>query len=100
MNVFLDDVREPPMGWDVARSMAECVELLKANEVEQLSLDHDLGEGLPTGLDMVDWLVANDVWPPVITVHTANPVGRQRMIATLQRYAPVHVRLIHVFNLK
>ena len=60
-----------------------------------MSLDHDLGEeaGVGCGNDVVVWLeneVGEGRWPrsiPQMTVHSANPVARARM---LQAIASIH----------
>jgi hypothetical protein len=98
MNVWLDDVREAPEGWVHVKTPEEAINLLRSGEVEEISLDHDLGLATPeaerTGYDVLAWLeeaVATDAWSfklPVIRVHSANPVGWRRMeqaIASIQR---------------
>jgi hypothetical protein len=63
-------------------------------KVEEADLDHDLSEkrscgiddGSKTGLDVVLWMEANNVWPPLGTrVHSLNPVGRRRMEEVIER---------------
>lgn len=56
MNVYVDDLRDCPEGFTIARTFEEAVTLLEQHEVDILSLDHDLGEDaegnlLPTGYD-------------------------------------------------
>lgn len=46
MKVFLGDCREAPECWVRSYTPKETIELLKFNEVEELSLDHDLGDAL------------------------------------------------------
>jgi len=43
VKVFLDDVREAPAGWIRCRTPDEVIVLLETGDVEELSLDHDLG---------------------------------------------------------
>jgi Cyclic-phosphate processing Receiver domain len=66
----------------------EAVELLKSGEVEELSLDHDLGlteeSGREqTGYDVLLWIeeqVATAGFrPPRLVVHSANPPAHERM---------------------
>jgi hypothetical protein len=98
MRVWLDEVRDAPQGWIHVTTPEEAIELLRSGEVEEISLDHDLGLATPeserTGYDVVVWLeeaVATGAWEhalPVIHVHSANPVGWRRMeqaIASIQR---------------
>jgi hypothetical protein len=100
VKVWLDDVRSAPGGWTHVTTPEEAIELLRSGEVEEVSLDHDLGlasaESERTGYDVLAWLeqtVATGTWEhevPVIRVHSANPVGWRRMeqaIASIQRLA-------------
>jgi hypothetical protein len=87
--VWLDDTREAPEGWIHVTTPEEAIELLRSGEVEEISLDHDLGlatsEAERTGYDVLVWLeeaVAIGAWNhalPVIRIHSANPVGQRRM---------------------
>ncbi len=88
MKVFLDDLRNPADGWEIARNAQECVAMLMTGRVTTLSLDHDLGEG-PTGNDVLKWIEQTvsespDFKVPTIFIHTSNTVGRQNMINTLK----------------
>lgn len=114
MNVYMDDVRKCPfIGWTVVRTVEECQRLLLTGEVEHLSLDHDMGaceecvkdnkhigdmQGDRTtfynwcphvldGTKLVYWMIENNVWPKEKPeVHSANPVGRDRMRGMIDRY--------------
>ena len=101
MRVWLDDLRNEPVGWVRCRTPDEVIRLLQTGRVEEISLDHDLGllggERERTGYDVVLWLereVAEGRWVfplPEISVHSANPVGRKRMaqaIASIRRMRP------------
>lgn len=102
MKVFLDDVRDPcdvpdlegPELWVVARTFEACIDLLEAGGVLEISLDHDLGTER-TGYHVAAWLeLAEQAGRPVPTtiyIHTANPIGRDRMCAALRRFADVRV---------
>lgn len=37
---------------------------------------------------VVLWLCEHDRWPPVVHVHTANPVGRDWLTGMARRYGP------------
>jgi len=95
MKIYLDDVREAPEGWVRTYTVAQTIDLLKdrANVVSHLSLDHDLGDdtNIGTGYDVLLWIEeAISVMPymlhyvPVITIHSANPVGRDRMMRAIE----------------
>ena len=84
MKVFLDDERETPEGWVRVYWPDEAIALLKTGKVEEISLDHDLGDDeRGTGYDVVLWVeeavVTQGFVPPRIKVHSANSSARQKM---------------------
>ncbi|MEJ2043219.1 MAG: hypothetical protein P8X74_22070 [Reinekea sp.] len=89
MKVFLDDERVPPEGWVLVRWPSEAIELLKKHEVQEISLDHDLGnDEIGTGYDVILWLEEQvaifNFLPPVITIHSANTSARRKMLAGVE----------------
>lgn len=97
MNIYLDDLRPCPERFVLAKDISECKVLIIGNDVNVLSLDHDLG-GEETGYDFVKWLVEigidnPNIYPKIIFLHTANPVGRRNMFELLKRYKPNSVKL-------
>jgi hypothetical protein len=103
MRIWLDDEQEARQswfpaseGWVHCRWPADVIEHLKTGKVEELSLDHDLGESdgahshPRTGYDVLTWLeneVGNGRWVhplPRVRLHTRNSVGRDRMRAALR----------------
>ncbi|HEX7642737.1 MAG TPA: cyclic-phosphate processing receiver domain-containing protein [Burkholderiaceae bacterium] len=93
MKVFLDDERETPEGWTRVYWPDEAIALLKAGQVEEVSLDHDLGDDeRGTGYDVILWIeeaVATQGFvPPRMVVHSANSSARRKMemgIASIMR---------------
>lgn len=98
MRLYVDDIRRCPDGWHLVRSVTEAIRILATMEVEEISLDHDIahykqvGEaGLSVAFDCnetyeaVAWYLA--LMPsdkrPIIHIHTANPVGEEKMRAIL-----------------
>ncbi|MBN8215731.1 MAG: hypothetical protein J0L75_03775 [Spirochaetes bacterium] len=86
MKIWLDDEREAPPGWLLAKAPHEVIGCLRTYKVEIISLDHDLGEVTSgTGYDVIVWIekevVTNGYIPPEIRIHTTNPVARLRMEA-------------------
>lgn len=90
MKLYLDDERPTPEGWNRAYTASEAIEHLKTGRVTHLSLDHDLGpQEAGTGYDVCLFVEQkvferafdfdNPFIPPVMVVHSANPVGRKRM---------------------
>lgn len=91
MRVWLDDLRKESEGWVRCFHSNEVIELLKAGEVEEMSLDHDLGLNEPSGMTVLDWLeeqvMINGFVPPLIYVHSANPSGAPKMRLVAKRIA-------------
>lgn len=57
MKVYLDDERTTPEGWVRVYWPDEAIELLKAGQVQEISLDHDLvNDERGTGYDVVAWI--------------------------------------------
>ena len=60
MKVFLDDDfedRRPPDGtWVRAATAAEAIRLLSTGQVAEISFDNDLGDGVPEGHTVLDWI--------------------------------------------
>lgn len=88
INLYVDDLRDCPSGFVVARTFQEAIQLLENHEVDMLSLDHDLGEDLqgnllPTGYDLVKYICEKGLRANKIYLHTDNPVGRENMYQTL-----------------
>jgi len=90
MNIFVDDERMPPAPewqWEVFRDCGKAIAAIVRNQgnIEILSLDHDMGQDVPTGYDIASWL-EKEVWtngmipPKILRVHSANPVGKQRIL--------------------
>ena len=70
-------MRETPVGWHRTYTVEETITFLGTRQVEELSLDNDLGEGFLEGYKVVDFLeeaVYNDITYliPVITIHSSN----------------------------
>lgn len=106
MRIWHDDVRRPPDDtWEWARTNKRAKALLLVNRelAEEISLDHDLGcenvdpdapdaiylagpsnEG--SGYDLVCWMIEQSLVPPIVTIHSWNPVGAQNMAARLNRF--------------
>lgn len=91
MNIWLDDERNPvdygKADWTWIKTAEEAIRLLNIGIVENISLDHDLGTEL-TGYDVaahIEKEAFNKNIPQLNWfIHTANPVGRKRMVASLE----------------
>jgi hypothetical protein len=99
LRVGLDDLlddRPAPPGWIHVTTAQAAIALIDQGDVIELSLDHDLGDDelAGKGIYVIDHIVeaqmvaGRDLWPrDGITVHSANPAGRDQMVRTIQRYA-------------
>ncbi len=86
MRVYLDDERATPEGWARVFWPDEAIALLETGRVQELSLDHDLGDDQRgTGYDVVLWIeeavALRGFRPPRMHVHSANSSARQKMLA-------------------
>ena len=94
MKIWLDDIREAPEGYILCHSVNEAKRQIEKNEkmttIEVIDCDHDLGDYYPDGGDgikLIDWLAERGTYYP-IRLHTMNPVGRENMQRTIDRYWP------------
>lgn len=84
MKIYLDDERQTPPGWTRCFWPYQVIYLMETQEVEEISLDHDLGnDEKGTGYDVLLWIEEevhmNGFIPPLIRVHSANPSARDKM---------------------
>jgi len=85
--MWLDDNRKAPEGWLWVKSVDEAIQYCTVfgfDEIEEMSLDHDLGKDAPTGYDFVKWMetqasMNNEDIPLMIFSHSMNPVGRKNI---------------------
>lgn len=88
VNLFLDDVREAPKGFLTFRpeDLKSFFHLCRHVWEGTISFDHDMGEEYPTGYDVLttleNWVYEGKIWTegaPNLVIHSANPIGRDRM---------------------
>jgi hypothetical protein len=106
IRLWLDDDlvdRAAPEGWLHVMTAREANNTLAEGRVIALSLDHDLGddERCGRGIDVVDYLAEQQevhgrlLWPREgITLHTANPAGRDQMARAIHRYGGRYLRMV------
>ena len=85
VNLYIDDLRTAPEGFDVARTSQEAIDMLSEKTYEFISFDHDLG-GDDTTRRVVLWLIENEYPTFEWAVHSMNPVGREWLEGMLWRY--------------
>ena len=89
MRVYLDDERATPDGWIRVYWPEEAIALLESGQVEEISLDHDLGnDEHGTGYDVVLWIeeavALRGFKPPRMFVHSANSSAKEKMLSGIQ----------------
>jgi hypothetical protein len=98
MKIYLDDERPTPEGWVRAYWPEEVIRLLQAGGVNELSLDHDLGDDQRgTGYDVILWIeeavALRGFISPKISVHSANSSARQKMLAGIDSIQKIWAKL-------
>lgn len=84
--LWLDDVRRPPSDdWTWVRSVSGAVEVLGSGSVQEVSLDNDLHPFEHDGLEVVEWMIEHQIFPPLVKVHTANRFASTRICGLLER---------------
>lgn len=91
MNLWLDDERPMPEGYDRhVRTAPEAIALLASGVVGKISLDHDLGgdPAVGTGYDVAVWIEEQAFRGTLkrlhLRVHSQNSVGRANICRALQ----------------
>jgi hypothetical protein len=103
MKIWVDDIRTPPdPTWRWCKSSMQTIITLtnykilvsqgRAQNIEVMSLDHDLGmvgDTDDTSRYIVLWMCNHDFWPDEVRIHSANPVGVEWLEGMISRYQPV-----------
>jgi hypothetical protein len=105
MKLYLDDEREAPEGWIRVHTVPDLIHMVRnsANEVQVISLDHDLGEGELSGYDFLKWLEEEVAHARIksiseIHIHSANPAGVKNMQSALQSIHRILLRIKNTQN--
>jgi len=87
--LFLDDVRNPTEdGFTTARSSAQAIFFVRyAGLPTFISFDHDLGQE-DDAMRFIDFMIEEyyDEDVPDYQVHSANPVGRDNIVAKMESW--------------
>lgn len=88
IRLWLDDLRPHPDGWTRAYTLAEAIEILdrERENLTELWIDNDLGDGAPEGWRIADWLCEQHLFPPTVLVGTDNAARLSYIAGTLVRY--------------
>lgn len=105
VKLWHDDIRRQPFGWEWVRTNLAAQNVLRSGGVTEISMDHDLGLhednpdtpnaiymmgpiqcGEGCGCDLIRWMIAEDLVPAKITVHSMNTVRALEMANILNDY--------------
>ena len=97
MKLWLDDVRPAPEGWEWAKTAKQAISFLNTHseQIEAVSLDHDLGKNAGSGEHVARHLSGYKQLNPEtpIRIHSWNPGGARLMAHWLKEAGyPVEVR--------
>jgi hypothetical protein len=96
IKVYVDDLRKCPEGWTLARTNTDAIRLLHNQEVEEISIDHDIcfynrsihfiKEVAETFKPIAYYLsvMPKEKRPQKVYLHSANPVGAHEMKRILE----------------
>ena len=103
MKLFVDDERAAPKGWELARTVTEAIRILANNQVDIVSLDHDIiyhdekgnshlaKETFEPVIHFIK-LMPKKLRPHTVIIHTANPPAGIRMMQELKGVVPNLIR--------
>lgn len=101
MKLYIDDLRKCPSGWTLARTISEAIRILATQNVEEVSIDHDIAteccgctKSSNETFEPVAWFLREQCKSilvgiedirikPKVTLHTANPIGAKKMAEIL-----------------
>lgn len=87
MKIFVDDIRLPPEGYVLARTVDIAIELLRNNNVEFASLDHDMGKFQKDGSYLIGFIKEHNLWPKNgIHVHSRYIPGKEGMDNVIKKF--------------
>ncbi len=78
MKLYVDDLRSPPLGWLLARTVKEALAVLDVGGVEEVSLDYFIGNGEGGNFLPVAYFIAQMPEarrPRRVRIHTASDAG-------------------------
>lgn len=88
VKLFVDDLRLPPDGWELARTITEAIRKIVNMEFEEVSLDHDIMSSAETFEPVARFIACHNIRRPngkkmKVRIHTGNWVGGEKMARIL-----------------
>jgi hypothetical protein len=89
IKLWIDDVRPSPQGWFWVKTYSEAILFIKTGKISEISFDHDLGDvsektGYDIAVEIEKLSQSGNIMPMRWFVHSANPVGRQKIISAMR----------------
>jgi hypothetical protein len=97
VRLFVDDVRTPPPGWRVARTVKEAVDLLSAETFEEVSLDFVIGYSEADNFAPVARFIVSlppERRPRRVLIHTSSDRGARLLASLLEGHVREVVRRV------
>jgi hypothetical protein len=96
MRLYVDDLRTPPDGWHLARTIREAIDILSTQPVEEVSLDFMIADRfednfLPVALFMIN--LPPEKRPRRVYIHTSSAEGARQLQMILSGYIDDVVRI-------
>lgn len=84
MKLFVDDLRSPPSGWEIARTVSDAIRILATGLVDEISLDHEIRTECCRlvsyeTFEPVAYYIKLMVVKPRVRIHTANVAAGLKM---------------------
>lgn len=90
MKLYVDDERPAPKGWELCTSRNQAVSFISQhkNDITHISLDHDNGDTFDGFKPVARYIgkIYKGRKHPIVTVHSANPIGAKELILILKDY--------------
>ena len=99
--LWVDDIRDAPEGWDLARTYDEAIRILESNHYKTLSLDYYLTDESDkkswNGYDILLWLKKRqekgEYIPEKIFAHSSSMRAREMMIEFIRNQLGIENQL-------
>lgn len=87
LKLYVDDVRTPPPGWALARTIEDAVRILSEGDVEEVSLDYVIGlDPTHNFSEVARFIVAlpPEKRPRAVRIHTSSDSGALELARILE----------------
>ncbi|MBE5105627.1 hypothetical protein IGI01_10035 [Bacillus thuringiensis] len=85
MNVYMDDQRSCPFGYELATTVESALQIVREHDVNILSLDFNMGWRQKNGLDFVEAFCKEGLYVNEIHLHTNDHIGMHKMKQRIEK---------------